>query len=72
MVSSSPRLIAAVKPRFASEITSLVPVRPRSHFLAAALDLAVAHVNAEHLAVTDATTTARESTCLFCPRRLWF
>ena len=55
MVSSSSRLIASVKPRFASEITRLVPVRPRSYFLAAALDLAVAvaHGNAEHLAVVD-------------------
>ena len=47
------RLIAAVSPRWASEITSLIPVRPRSFCCAEALLLAVTHGDAEHLAVAD-------------------
>ena len=51
------RLIAAVSPRWASEITSLVPVRPRSY----------CRQKPSASLSPMATTTARDTTCMMRP-----
>jgi hypothetical protein len=65
------RLISAVSPRWASEITSRVPVRPRSYCCAEALPLAVAHGNAEHFSVAEGFVALGlpRSGCRSPPRR---